>query len=74
MKLSVVIPCYNEEKVLPETIRVMAEKYKSLMERELISTESRVLFVLHHGMYTLHASLCRRQLARNPGFEDTLTG
>ena len=45
MILYTVIPCYNEEKVLPETIRVMAEKYKSLMERELISTESRVLFV-----------------------------
>ncbi len=45
MILYTVIPCYNEEKVLPETIRVMTEKYKSLMERELISTESRVLFV-----------------------------
>ncbi|MBQ7938149.1 MAG: glycosyltransferase family 2 protein [Oscillospiraceae bacterium] len=45
MILYTVIPCYNEEKVLPETIRVMTEKYKSLMEKGLISAESRVLFV-----------------------------
>ncbi len=45
MILYTVIPCYNEEKVLPETIRVMAEKYKSLIKKELISEKSRVLFV-----------------------------
>ena len=43
--LYTVIPCYNEEKVLPETIRVMTEKYKSLMKKGLVSEESRVLFV-----------------------------
>lgn len=45
MILYTVIPCYNEEKVLPETIRVMTEKYKGLIERKMISEESRVLFV-----------------------------
>lgn len=45
MILYTVIPCYNEEKVLPETIRVMTEKYESLMAKNLISGESRVLFV-----------------------------
>ena len=45
MILYTVIPCYNEEKVLPETIRVMTEKYESLIERKMISEESRVLFV-----------------------------
>lgn len=43
--LYTVIPCYNEEKVLPETIRVMTEKYESLFAKGLISKESRVLFV-----------------------------
>ena len=46
MILYTVIPCYNEEKVLPETIRVMTEKYKSLFEQKKISEESRVLFVV----------------------------
>ena len=45
MILYTVIPCYNEEKVLSETIKVMEEKYSSLMKKELISKESRVLFV-----------------------------
>ena len=45
MILYTVIPCYNEEKVLPETIRVMTEKYKDLIEQKRISGESKVLFV-----------------------------
>ncbi len=45
MILYTVIPCYNEEKVLPETIRVMTEKYESLFEKGLIDQKSRVLFV-----------------------------
>lgn len=45
MILYTVIPCYNEEKVLPETIRVMTEKYKDLINENRISDESRVLFV-----------------------------
>ena len=45
MILYTVIPCYNEEKVLPETIRVMTEKYKDLIEQKKISGESKVLFV-----------------------------
>lgn len=45
MILYTVIPCYNEEKVLPETIRVMTEKYKDLLEQKKISGESKVLFV-----------------------------
>lgn len=45
MILYTVIPCYNEEKVLDETIRVMTEKYLSLFENGLIDKESKVLFV-----------------------------
>ncbi len=45
MILYTVIPCYNEEKVLGETVRVMTEKYLNLFERGLIDKESRVLFV-----------------------------
>lgn len=45
MILYTVIPCYNEEKVLPETIRVMTKKYESLMAKNLISEKSKILFV-----------------------------
>lgn len=43
--LYMVIPCYNEEKVLRETARRIKEKYESLMSRSLISPKSRIVFV-----------------------------
>lgn len=43
--LYMVVPCYNEEEVLHETAKRLAEKYKSLISRELISTKSRIVFV-----------------------------
>ncbi|MCM1529038.1 MAG: glycosyltransferase family 2 protein [Alistipes sp.] len=43
--LYMVVPCYNEEEVLHETAKRLKEKYISLMERELISRNSRVVFV-----------------------------
>ncbi len=45
MKLYLVVPCYNEEEVLPETSKRLSEKMASLRERGLISEESRVVFV-----------------------------
>ena len=43
--LYIVIPCYNEEQVLPITCSMFLEKIKSLVQKEKISDESRVLFV-----------------------------
>lgn len=43
--LYMIVPCYNEEAVLNETAKRLREKYASLMERELISPKSRVVFV-----------------------------
>lgn len=43
--LYMVVPCYNEEAVLHETAKRLKEKYASLIERGLISPESRVVFV-----------------------------
>ena len=44
-KLMVVIPCYNEEEVLPETSKRLVEKMNSLMQKGYISEDSRVLLV-----------------------------
>lgn len=44
-KLMVVIPCYNEEEVLPETSRRLKAKMASLVENGLIAEDSRVLLV-----------------------------
>ena len=43
--LYLVIPCYNEQEVLHETARRLRGKMESLMEREMISRESRIMFV-----------------------------
>ena len=44
-KLYVVVPCYNEEEVLPETVRRLTEKLRSLMERGRAGSGSRMLLV-----------------------------
>ena len=43
--LFVVVPCYNEEEVLPETAKRLCAKMESLIYGEKISRSSRVLFV-----------------------------
>ena len=44
-KLYMIIPCYNEEEVLPMTAKVLRGKYGSMIESGLISPESRIVFV-----------------------------
>lgn len=43
--LCLVIPCYNEEEVLPETAKRLTEKLNGMIERKLISPESKMVFV-----------------------------
>ena len=43
--LYVVIPCYNEEAVLPETASRLLEKMHSLMRQDRIDEKSRIIFV-----------------------------
>ena len=43
--LYIVIPCYNEEKVLPITSGMFLEKLKSLISEAVISDDSRIMFV-----------------------------
>ncbi|HHU23062.1 MAG TPA: glycosyltransferase family 2 protein [Clostridiales bacterium] len=43
--LYIVVPCYNEEEVLPETARRLREKTQSLIDGGKISKRSRILLV-----------------------------
>ena len=43
--LYVVIPCYNEEEVLDETIKRLKEKFNYLIKNKLISKNSKIMFV-----------------------------
>lgn len=44
-KLYIVIPCYNEEKVLPITSKMFLDELELLISKEKISHESRIMFV-----------------------------
>ncbi len=44
-KLVIVIPCYNEEEVLPTTSKLFLEELITLIRKEKISDSSRILFV-----------------------------
>ena len=43
--LYIVIPCYKEQEVLPETSKRLREKMHQLMDEGKISRQSRVMFV-----------------------------
>lgn len=43
--LYIVIPCYNEQEVLPITSKMFLEKVHTLIERGKISDDSRIMFV-----------------------------
>lgn len=43
--LYMVIPCYNEEAVLQETAKRLQDKYMNLLEKKMISKDSRIVFV-----------------------------
>ena len=81
-KLMVVIPCYNEEEVLPETSRRLVEKMASLVEKGLITPDSRVLLVndgSRDSTWEMIAQLHREdplfegvKLSRNRGHQNAL--
>ena len=43
--LYIVIPCYNEEKVLPITAPMFLNQLETMQSKELISSESKIVFV-----------------------------
>ena len=43
--LTIVVPCYNEEEVLPETIMQLTNLLRGLNEEGLVSEKSKILFV-----------------------------
>ncbi|MBQ2750946.1 MAG: glycosyltransferase family 2 protein [Oscillospiraceae bacterium] len=43
--LYIVVPCYNEQEVLPETSRRLLEKIEFLLQKQKINDKSRILFV-----------------------------
>ena len=80
--LYIVVPCYNEEEVLPETAKRLGDKLEELTQAGKISEKSRVLFVNDGSrdgtwaiIYALHAAdrrFCGADLSRNRGHQNAL--
>lgn len=80
--LYIVVPCYNEEEVLPETSKRLRAKLEQLMDAGKISPQSRVLFVNDGSkdrtwelIAQLHAQcplFCGVDLTRNRGHQNAL--
>lgn len=77
-----VIPCYNEEEVLPEASKRMIAKLEQLIQKGLASKESRLLFVddgsrdktweLIAGLHEASPYVCGLKLSRNRGHQYAL--
>ncbi len=80
--LYVVVPCYNEEEVLPETSKRLAAKLTALETQGRISPDSRVLFVddgskdrtwqLISGLHQQDPRFGGVKLSRNRGHQNAL--
>ncbi len=80
--LYIVVPCYNEEEVLPESARVLRMKLQSLISRGMIANESRLLLVddgSRDRTWQIISMLCREnehicglRLSRNRGHQNAL--
>ena len=77
-----VVPCYNEQEVLPETSKRLLQKMDSLVEKCMISPDSRIVFVndgSRDNTYDIITKLheederfCGIKLSRNQGHQNAL--
>lgn len=80
--LYLVIPCYNEEEVLPETSKRLKEKIDELVKRDFIDVKSRIVFVNDGSKDTTWDIICHLHkkdkvfsginLSRNRGHQNAL--
>ena len=79
-----VIPCYNEQEVLPDTVKHLREKMETLMAKGAITKESRVVFVddgskdntwaIIERYHTIYPELFDGlKLSRNEGHQNALS-
>ena len=84
VNLYVVVPCYNEEEVLPETSRQMLKLFDEMKTDRLINDKSRIVFVddgskdktweIIDALSNEHTEIAGIKLARNAGHQNALLG
>ena len=80
--LYIVVPCFNEEEVLPETHRRLAQKLEDLAAQNLVSPQSKMLFVddgssdttwqLIEALAQKDSRVAGAKLSRNRGHQNAL--
>lgn len=80
--LNIVVPCYNEEEVIAETIKQLSAVLDKLIEAHLVSSHSLLLFVddgsrdrtweLIEQHYLINSYVTGLKLARNVGHQNAL--
>lgn len=80
--LYVVVPCFNEEEVLPESARIMRQKLRSLIDSGKIAKTSRILLVddgsadstwkIISELYEENELICGLRLSKNRGHQNAL--
>jgi len=80
--LYIIVPCYNEQEVLPETVQRLVDKISMLIKNKIISFQSRILFVDDGSSDNTWDLLCRFyikndyisiiKLSRNVGHQKAL--
>ncbi|MBP3751143.1 MAG: glycosyltransferase family 2 protein, partial [Pyramidobacter sp.] len=80
--LYIVVPCYNEEEVLPESSKTFLSKLKELITEKEISDDSRILFVndgskdrtweLIQQIHVLDYHFAGLSLSRNRGHQNAV--
>ncbi len=82
MQLAIVVPCYNEQEVLPETSRRLLGVLERLAGEGLVGASSRIYFVddgsrdrtwsLLEDLARVHPQICGIKLSRNRGHQNAL--
>lgn len=80
--LYIVVPCYNEEEVLPESAPVLLGKLRALVAAGKLSPDSRVLFVddgsrdatwsILSRLFAEEPDVCALRLAKNRGHQNAV--
>ena len=81
--LYIVVPCYNEEEVLPASAPVLLGKLRALVAAGKLSPESRVLFVddgsrdatwsILSRLFAAEPDACALRLSKNRGHQNAVT-